>query len=94
MNDDSLSSLIISGHLMYTKVQQSIKSFHMSDLGLIYRNRAFSKIVVVSTTCITDILLIHVSSIATSLLKMISSGVTVTRNLNGGPDKFEHGEQF
>lgn len=34
VNDDSLYNLIISRKLMYTEVQQSMKSFHMADVGL------------------------------------------------------------
>lgn len=44
VNDDFLSNLMILGNQMYTEVQQSIKSFNMSVVDLLKRNRVFFKI--------------------------------------------------
>lgn len=47
----------------------------------------------VSNTCSTGLLLMHIRLIATSILKIISSGGMVALNWNGGPEKVEKDEQ-
>lgn len=94
LKDESLSSVIISGNPMHAYVQQSMKSFHISAVGLLLRNTAFWKLVGVSTTCRSGLLFNHIRSSATSLLKIMSSGWIVALNGSGGTEKVEQDLQL
>lgn len=67
-----------------------MKSFHMSVVDLTFRNKEFCKFVAVSTTCSTGLLLSHMRSIESSLLKIVSQGGMVAPNRNGGTEKVKH----
>lgn len=80
VKDESLSNGMISGNLMYKLNEQMRKSCQRSSVDFDVIKIAFRKLIDVSTIWRIDFLLRYIRSIASCLLKTISSGGSVARN--------------